>query len=73
MFLILLIHWSMKRSILSDWSVPSFFAKLREHQSINIERNKAILIKFVLMLREKIKLISQISHVLKQNGDKQSD
>lgn len=63
----------MKRSVLSDWLLPSFFAKLREHQSINIERNKAILIKFVLTLREKIKLISQISHVLEQNGDIQFD
>lgn len=63
----------MKSSVLSDWLLPSFFAKLREHQSINIERNKAILIKFVLTLREKIKLISQISHVLEQNGDIQFD
>lgn len=63
----------MKRSVLSDWLLPSFFAKLREHQSINTERNKAILIKFVLTLREKIKLISQISHVLEQNGDIQFD
>lgn len=63
----------MKRSVLSDWLLPSFFAKLREHQSINIERNKAILIKFVWTLREKIKLISQISHVLEQNGDIQFD
>ena len=57
----------------SSADIAGAIAKLREHQSINTERNKAILIKFVLTLREKIKLISQISHVLEQNGDIQFD